>query len=395
MENGKIALASGLANGIGFGSSEFHVVRPRSGIVPRYLMHYLLQKRFRNDARRKMSGTAGLLRVPSGFLEKADILIPPTAEQERIVAAIEEEFSRIEEGEAALESAARRVQRMHTAVVEAAVSGRLNADPLERSVGTQTLRPRSRDSFEPSFEIPKAWSWVRIASLDPDLLNGETSRGHAVGQPTTVLRLADIHDGVISLSRPRQLLMTDASRARYQLSDGDILVIRVNGSRDLVGRFILCDDDVDAIYCDHFIRMRLDPTRVFPAFMSLLGSSRVVRRQIERSFVSTAGQLTVNQGHIRSLVIPLPPVEEQKTIVSRVDQYLELIANLRRAVQINCARTSQIRRSILAAAFAGKLAAQDPSDEPASRLLERTATDPASSNGHKPVTTRHVPTKIT
>ena len=69
MENGKVAIARDLTNGIGAGSTEFHVVRARQSIEPVFLLHYLLQLRIRQDARAVMQGAAGQLRVPATFLK--------------------------------------------------------------------------------------------------------------------------------------------------------------------------------------------------------------------------------------------------------------------------------------------------------------------------------------
>ena len=69
MENGKVAIARGLNNGAGCGSTEFHVLRPTSGLSRDLLMHFLLQDEFRKEARAHMSGTAGQLRVPGRIFE--------------------------------------------------------------------------------------------------------------------------------------------------------------------------------------------------------------------------------------------------------------------------------------------------------------------------------------
>ena len=108
-----------------------------------------------------------------------------------------------------------------------------------------------------------------------------------------------------------------------------MLIIRVNGSADIVGRFVFCEKDFDAIYCDHFIRMRFPLTVFSPEYLSLLGSSKLVRSRIEDMFVSTAGQKTVNQKHIGSLVLTLPPLEEQRRIVAKVDEFIALCDTLK------------------------------------------------------------------
>ena len=85
MENGKTALAQNLTNGIGRGSTEFHVLRPGSHALGEYVYHFVRQARFRDEAKRNFTGTAGQQRVPKSFLENALIPLPPLDEQRRIV----------------------------------------------------------------------------------------------------------------------------------------------------------------------------------------------------------------------------------------------------------------------------------------------------------------------
>lgn len=85
MENGKAALACGLTNGIGRGSTEFHVIRPGSRILGEYIYHFVRQPLFREQAKRHFTGTAGQQRVPKSFLENALIPLPSLEEQRRIV----------------------------------------------------------------------------------------------------------------------------------------------------------------------------------------------------------------------------------------------------------------------------------------------------------------------
>lgn len=97
MENGKSAIARNLMNGIGFGTTEFHVLRPGPLTIPEWLHLFVRDREFREEAKKNMYGAAGQQRVPVDFLREATIPIPPLAEQRRIVARIEELTSRAEE----------------------------------------------------------------------------------------------------------------------------------------------------------------------------------------------------------------------------------------------------------------------------------------------------------
>ncbi|MBS7471867.1 restriction endonuclease subunit S [Pseudomonas syringae] len=264
------------------------------------------------------------------------------------------------------------------------------------------------------FQLPSAWEWCTLSALLPDFQNGVSSRGDANGVNATVLRLADIKLGEISLEDTRILTLDATTFRKHRLEAGDLLLIRVNGSAELVGRFIVCRKELHAIPCDHFIRMRLPKDVIDSGYLKIVGDSESVRRIIAGLFVSTAGQKTVNQGHIGSLPIPLPPLDQQRRIVTKVNELMVLCdrleaqqsdattahAQLVRALLESLTQASDatdfatnwqrlaehfhtlfttepsidaLKQTLLQLAVMGKLVQQDPNDEPASELLKRVA----------------------
>ena len=272
------------------------------------------------------------------------------------------------------------------------------------------------------------WPVVSLSDLGPDFQNGASSRGDVGGVATTVIRLADIIAGEISPANPRVLPIKAPDCAKYMLRQGDILIIRVNGSAELVGRFIVCRSDMEAIHCDHFIRMRFDTTVVYPEYLRLVGDSVSVRTKIASLFISTAGQKTVNQAHVGSIKIVLPPLTEQHRIVARVEELMKLCdaleQNGRLADEQHARLTSTLfdalaavesthelaknwqriaehfdllldrpkavealEQNVLQLAVRGLLVPQDASDEPAVALLEtlRVKRGQKSKNGRRSV----------
>lgn len=119
MENGKMAIVSKLKNDLGFGSTEFHVLRPKAGVEARYIYYYVSSRNFRGEAERYMSGAVvGQRRVTTPYLKESEIPIAPLEQQKRIVAEIEKQFSRLDEAVANL-------KRYKAAVLKAAVEGKL------------------------------------------------------------------------------------------------------------------------------------------------------------------------------------------------------------------------------------------------------------------------------
>ena len=95
-ENGKRAIANNLLNGIGFGSTEFHVLRPKDEVTSDWIFYAISRSDFCNIAKSQMTGTAGQKRVPTRVLEQFDIPIPSVKEQEVIAGNIETQFTRLD-----------------------------------------------------------------------------------------------------------------------------------------------------------------------------------------------------------------------------------------------------------------------------------------------------------
>jgi len=88
-ENGKSGIARDLTNGIGFGSSELHIIRPSEKVLPEFVYPFVTSDQFRKDGKIKMTGTGGLQRVPASYITDFEIPLPPLDEQERIVTELE------------------------------------------------------------------------------------------------------------------------------------------------------------------------------------------------------------------------------------------------------------------------------------------------------------------
>ena len=174
MENGKIALATGLKNGFAYGSTEFFVFRPYAGLLPRFLLYYLLRPSLREDAERQMSGAVGQKRVPLSYLLAYEFLLPPTEEQTRIVAKLDAALSRLERAERATHRAEERLRRYRIAVLNAAITGELTREWRERNANIEhAIQFRVGESLS-HLDLPPTWS--RILSADAFSVSSQASR---------------------------------------------------------------------------------------------------------------------------------------------------------------------------------------------------------------------------
>jgi type I restriction enzyme S subunit len=125
MENGKIAIVEKLKNGIGFGSSEFHVVRAGEKISNKYLFYFLIQNSFRNEAANEMTGAVGLRRVPKQFIENYYIPVPSMEEQQEIIQEIESRLSVADKMEESIAQSLLQAEALRQSILKKAFSGEL------------------------------------------------------------------------------------------------------------------------------------------------------------------------------------------------------------------------------------------------------------------------------
>jgi len=392
------------------GSTGFHVLRSR-WVVPQYL-HLLVQTREFID---EMSGAVQGALYPA--VRPADILrfrfrLPCRAQQTRIVAKLEEMLSDLDAGVAELKAASAKLTQYRRSLLKAAVEGALTADwrrkhagevdsasgeaLLQRILAERRARweARQRAKFQQQGKmplagwqsqypepvapdtrdlpaLPRGWVWASVDQLSPDdLANGRSVPTASVG--AKVLRLTAVRDGRIDLAECKRGAWTDDEAAPFAVADGDLLVVRGNGSLNLVGRAGLVQGVREQVaYPDTLIRVRTLPRAVRPQWMGIAWDSQRTRSHFESRARTSAGIYKISQPDITSVVIPVPPLPEQDAAIEMFDACRSEIASVARALDSTLAQSTAQRQNLLRAAFSGRLVPQDPADEPASALLER------------------------
>lgn len=125
MENGKVCIVDNLIQDIGFGSTEFHILRCLNNIIPKYVYYVVIQQCFRKKAKKNMVGAVGQQRVPADFMKNFDILLPSLPEQQQIVAEIEKRFAVADEMEKAVNDSLLQAEKLKQSILKQAFAGKL------------------------------------------------------------------------------------------------------------------------------------------------------------------------------------------------------------------------------------------------------------------------------
>jgi type I restriction enzyme S subunit len=343
-------------------------ITPAPGVIPSYLAHHLHYLWMTGYFRHRCVNHVNQASISSGPLATTvPIAVPPSAEQHRIVAAIDEKFSRLDAAVAALKQVEKKLRRARAAVLGSVYKAAAD------SFGTATL---SRVIGNTALFVDG--NWVETKDQDP-------------GGDHRLTQLADVGDGVWRNRSSRFMNAEQFTRLHCtSLHKEDVLVARMP---DPLGRACLFPGD--RMPCATVVDVAIiRPTEghADARWLMWILNSPQVRNQVAALAKGTTRR-RITRRNLGTLEIPNADVSAQRNRVLTLEASLVAISRMEEAITVARVRDTALRSSILGSAFGGKLVPQYPSDEPASVLLKRIAMERASSNDlrtrvRKPPTTR-------
>jgi len=333
MENGKAAIARGLIERIGFGSTEFHVLRPKPIVLPEWVWLFVRRERFREDAKKFFRGGVGQQRVPQEFLKEALIPLPPLEEQKRIVARIEELMTRIKE--------AKKLRQ----------ESKEKTELLWQSALAETFP-------KPGTQLPNGWQWVRLSEITKGLESGKRPKGGVKKITNGIPSIGGEHitwDGGFDFSKIRYVSKEFyCSLRKGKINKGDILIVKDGATTGKTAYVSETFPFKDACINEHVYILRVDENLSISRFVFLFLISPVGQSQIKKTFHGAA-QGGINSEFINQVEIPLPPLEEQKRIVAHLQALQEKIKSLKESQTHTETKLKELENSILDKAFKGEL----------------------------------------
>lgn len=321
--------------------------------TPDLFQLYSQTYQYKNEIRSRINMAVNQVSINQKQLSSLEIPLPPLSEQQRIVERIEELFAKLDEAKERLQEAAESFAVRKAAILHKAFTGELTKQ-WRRENGV-------RD---------ESWEEKKFDDCIEKMQNGLSKRKGDEGNNIGVLRLANLGEDDLVLDDLRYILLTEKEEKNYLLSKDDVIMIRVNGSKDNVARQIVINTDEKLAFCDHIIRIKYNPN-IVARYVMYFSKTNAYRKYVEDNMVSSAGQNTISRKGLASLVIPLPSIEEQHEIVRLIDDLLERERSAQQAAEQALASIDLIKKSILARAFRGELGTNKASEESALELLRQ------------------------
>jgi type I restriction enzyme S subunit len=309
---------------------------------PWFVWYQLLHgySRGNTDAFQRATTNIRNLQVPR-YLAGTYLVVPPLAEQARIVGAVDELLHSVNAGVSTLQKVRRNLVRMRASVLQSAITGILFGDdrPISGPAG-----------------LPQSWRMVTVADV-AEVSGGITKnpRRKPRNNPIPFLRVANVPRDSLDLSEIHEIEVYDGELERLRLKSGDLLVVEGNGSPDQIGRSALWHGEIDpCVHQNHLIRVR-PGAEILPDYLNLYWNAPSSMALIQAAATSTSGLHTLSTGKVRSVPVSLPPISTQARIVAEVKRQLSYADRLASDVAAVDGRASRLRTAVLSAAFAGLL----------------------------------------
>lgn len=288
-ENNKVGVAN-IQTELGFGSTEFHVIRPDvDRLDENYLGYFLRTHQVNLAGRNRMTGSGGQRRVPKDFLEKLKIPLPPLAEQKRIAAILDQADALRQKRKAALD---------HLSQLGQSIFYEMFGDPTTN---------------------PKHWPQGIIRDFLAEAKYGTSKKANTSGKGMPVLRMGNItYDGHIDLSDLKYVEFSKEEFPKYTTKAGDILFNRTN-SKELVGKTAVVRQSKPLAIAGYLVRARTN-SNANPHYISGYLNSPHGKLTLAKMCNNIVGMANINAQKFQDIKILMPPSDLQNEYANKLDE---------------------------------------------------------------------------
>lgn len=267
-------------------------------------------------------------------------------------------------------------KKLRQKILDLAIRGKLvPQDPNDEpaSVLLERIIPEFEicDNEECPYETPKSWKFARLEDLCEFIRNGVSIRQIKGAKGYPITRIETISNCIIDRNRMGYADIEDDTYEKYYLQNGDILMSHIN-SPIHVGKSAIYEyiEGEKIIHGMNLLCLRMKSI-ICPKYINHFFYSGFFRNEIRPYVKNAVNQASLNTRNLGSVLVPIPPYQEQLRIVDKIEQWFALMDILENEKSDLQASILQAKSKILDLAIHGKLAPQDLNDEPAIELLKR------------------------
>lgn len=327
-------------------------VIPNESIDKIYLYYYLL---YVVDQLYAKAHGSGMVHITLKPFKSTRIMLPELNEQRRVVGKIESLFAKLDEAKEKAQAVVDSFETRKAAILHKAFTGELTAKWREE----HGVRMES-------------WEKKRLSDVVTEFKYGTSEKSDYNNKGIPVLRIPNIGDNGIDLSDIKYLNHRNVD-SESQIHEGDILIIRSNGSRDLVGKAVLVPElGCEYAYASFLIRAKPNHSIINAHYLTIFLNSTDARGQMFRRAKSSAGINNINTKELGAISLTVPSLPEQDEIVHIINEMMDKDQQSKEAAEAVLDQIDLMKKSILARAFRGELGTNDPNEESAVELLKRT-----------------------
>lgn len=336
-ENGNIAIAENLKEGIGFGSSEIFVLRFNKRALNTYMFYVTQSAKFQDAACATMCGVGGLKRISPLFMKTYEFNVPSITEQQRIVDYLDEKTKSIDARISVLEKKNDAYARLKSSIIYRAVTCGLNPNITLKDSGNKRIG-----------KIPEHWTVKRIKNLCDFVSRGSTP-DYMDDSPYKVMNQATFSKGVIDENKIRY---SSKNPTDSNIRRGDLLMASTGGG--ILGKVFYFDSDDDNFYADSHVTI-IRNSKGENLMKYLYYSFFIKYDEINATMVKgSTNQTELQRNSLIAYELPIPCLAEQKQIVDYLDIKCSEIDNAILNISKQIAALKRLKRSVINEVVTGK-----------------------------------------
>lgn len=343
-ENGKGTIATNLINGVGFGSTEFHVLRPKESIDNRYLYYVSASYPFRTIGEGEMQGTAGQKRVTESFVSNYVLPVPPVHEQQAIADYLDRETARID-------ALIAKYQRLLELLDEKRKSFVNQLATNGNNPGTKKIK--IDNLFIDS--IPENWKVNALKRLvTTKITDGPHETPELLDDGVPIVSAEAIQNDSINFESKRGFISNELHQQfckKLRPQRDDIFMVKSGAT---TGKLAIVNTDIEFSVWSPLALIRADDSEILPGFLFNILHADYIQNQVKQLW-SQGTQQNISMDEIEKIFVLVPSIPEQKQLVNVIDIYVKEIEIMKSKLHILITRLNEYRVSLVSSAVTGKI----------------------------------------